>query len=187
MLHILITTTEGKHPSLVKHTKKERENIIMTNDNLMLQPSKVNASKLQEMLDLHRLWLGNSTKGMRFIVDSSTIPFEDCGVFDISNTNLRLVDLRFAILTGAIISNSNLSYANLSGANLSYTDLSGANLRKARLKDADLSDADLRGADLRGADLSGANLIGADLRGVNLIGTDLSGATLSSTTIFYSN
>ena len=91
--------------------------------------------KLQEILEKHRLWLGNEVGG-------------ECA-------NLRWANL----------SDANLRRANLSGADLSGANLSGANLRRANLSGANLRDADLSGANLRSANLSGANLRDADLSG----------------------
>lgn len=77
----------------------------------------------------------------------------DLRCVDLSETNLRGVDLRWAYLI-----NTNLSGANLSGANLGWVDLFGANLRGALLFDANLDGADLSDADLSGATLFGTNL-----------------------------
>ena len=93
------------------------------------------ASKLKEILEQHKLWLEtNGVQGER--------------------ANLSYADLINANLWGA-----NLSYADLRGANLK-----GANLINANLEDADLRGANLKGADLTGANLTGANLSGADLK-----------------------
>ncbi len=112
--------------------------------------------KLEEKLELHKLWLKGEQGGV-------------------------LLDLR-----GANLSGTNLSDANLSDADLSDADLSDADLSDANLSDADLSDADLSGANLSDADLSGANLRYADLSGANLRYANLSGADLSDTDLRFS-
>ena len=81
------------------------------------------ASKLKEILEKHKMWLNGEEGGEK--------------------ADLRGADLRLA----------NLSEANLRGANLSEADLRGANLIGANLRGADLRGADLREADLRGANL----------------------------------
>ena len=63
----------------------------------------MNADELKEILDQHKLWLNDSTKGKR--------------------ANLR----------GANLSRADLSDVSLIGANLSFANLSGANLRGANL------------------------------------------------------
>ena len=93
--------------------------------------------------------------------------------FDLSNTDLRLVDLKGA----------NLSLTDFSQADLYGADLQNADLRLTTFKSANLGGADLRGADLREANLREANLRGADLRGANLKEaklwrSDLKGANL---------
>ena len=101
------------------------------------------ASKLKEILEKHKMWLNGEEGGER--------------------ANLRGADLREADLRGA----------NLNGAYLRWANLSGADLREADLRIAELSATDLRGTDLRRASLREADLSGADLRGADLSGADL--------------
>lgn len=113
---------------------------------------------------------------------------EDCDDWrsmraDLSDADLRGVDLSFANLCGAKLYGVDLSRANLRGANLSCTSLYDANLRKADLSDANLSGANLCDANLYEAILCGtipqaADLYGADLERVNLCDTNLYGADL---------
>jgi uncharacterized protein YjbI with pentapeptide repeats len=74
---------------------------------------------------------------------------------DLSGTDLRGAQLRYANLSGAILYDADLSPKSAGGyyggTNEYLTDLTGANL----------SDADLTGADLTGADLTGADLTGS--------------------------
>jgi hypothetical protein len=113
----------------------------------------VEAEKIREVLDLHRLWLQGKPEGQRA---------------DLSGAYLSWVNLSWAYLSRANLSRANLSWAYLSWANLSWANLSGANLSGANLSGANLSGADLSGADLSGADLSRADLSRADLSGANL-------------------
>ena len=78
-------------------------------------------TELNEVLELHKLWLDSVAGGVR-------------------------ADLRCADLSGADLSGANLRCANLRCANLSDADLSGADLRRADLRRADLRRADLSGA-----------------------------------------
>ena len=76
-----------------------------------------------------------------------------CIFCDLSNGNfkgsdLKGVDLRYAILTGADLSNKDLT-----GTILTYANLSGANLNGV-----DLSNKDLTGVNLTGVDLSSTNM-----------------------------
>ena len=85
----------------------------------------MDASKLKEILDQHRLWIEtNKAQGKR--------------------ANLWGEDLRGA----------NLGGANLTGANLGHANLRDANLSGAILYGADLRDANLGGAKLWGANLT---------------------------------
>ena len=103
----------------------------------------IGGKTLTEILELHKLWLEDNTKGQR--------------------ANLQYANLRYA----------NLRYANLQYADLRHADLQGANLRGANLQHADLQGADLRYAYLQGADLQHADLQHAELQGVDLQGADL--------------
>ena len=71
--------------------------------------------KLKEILEKHKLWLGDAEGGERaYLIDAN--------------------------LSGAYLIDANLRYADLRGA-----DLSGANLRYADLRDADLRNTNLNG------------------------------------------
>jgi len=126
---------------------------------------------------------------------SGSCAFCDLTQGDFKGSDLKDVDLRYAILIGANLSNANLNgailhHANLSGANLDGVDLrnrnlTGANLSGVDLRNKDLSGVNLSGVDLRNKDLTGVNLSGVDLRnkdltGVNLFRVDLSGVDLSN-------
>ena len=107
------------------------------------------ASKLREILEKHKMWLNDEEGGER----------ADLSYTNLYGANLRGADLRYAHFRGAILREANLRWTNLSGADLSYTDLRGANLRGANLRWTNL-----RGADLCEADLCEADLYMADLR-----------------------
>ena len=107
------------------------------------------ASKLKEILDQHRLW--NQTDGVQG-----------------ERADLTRADLRGANLNRADLSGADLRGANLTGANLTRANLEGANLKNADLNCANLEGASLTGADLTGADLTGAKLYGANLKYANI-------------------
>ena len=97
------------------------------------------ASKLKEILDQHRLWIvTNGVQGER-------------------------ADLKDADLRGASLYRANLGGANLRGANLTRANLRGANLTGAKLSRTNLTGANLEGANLYRAYLTGAYLTGANL------------------------
>jgi len=102
--------------------------------------------ELKDILDQHKVWLSDSSKGNR----------ADLSRVDLSGADLSRADLRGANLYGA-----NLSRANLSEADLSEAYLSGADLSRADLREAILSGANLNRANLSGANLSGADLLNA--------------------------
>ena len=71
------------------------------------------------------------------------------------------------------LSDADLREVNLSGAHLVQADLCRADLRGANLFRASMSGTDLIGADLRGANLCGVELCYANLHEANLCGVDL--------------
>ena len=111
------------------------------------------ASKLKEILEKHKMWLNGEEGGEKADLSGANLRGAD-----LYKVNLREADLSGADLRGTCLICADLSGANLRGACLICADLSGANLRGV-----DLSEANLRGADLSGADLRDANLSGADL------------------------
>ncbi len=88
----------------------------------------------------------------------------DCDGCDLSNANLK----------GLQLFNISLRWANLSGA-----DLRGSVLDLADLTGADLSNARLDNSRIRGGVLEGANLMGVALDSVALSGSDLRWSNLS--------
>ena len=89
------------------------------------------------------------------------------------NVNLSEANLRGVNLYGADLSGANLRDVCLNGADLRWANLCGANLINADLRRACLNEANLSGASLREANLSGANLQYTDLREANLCGANL--------------
>ncbi|MDC0471374.1 pentapeptide repeat-containing protein, partial [Candidatus Pseudothioglobus singularis] len=107
-----------------------------------------------------------------------------CVFCDLSNGNfkgsdLKGVDLRYAILIGANLSNTNLNGAILHHSNLSGANLDGTILTNANLAGANLSNTNLNGAILHHTNLVEANLDGVDLSHKDLTGTNLDGVDLS--------
>ena len=97
---------------------------------------------------------------------------------DLTEVDLRGVNLREAHLEWADLSGAHLEGAYLSGVHLEWADLSGAHLEGATLWGAHLEGAILYQAHLEGADLSGAYLEGAILYQAHLEGVILFGAQL---------
>jgi uncharacterized protein YjbI with pentapeptide repeats len=135
---------------------------------------------------LGRLDPKRKRSAVQFLYESSLIKKAD-PIVDLSNADLRSVDLRLKNLR-----NADLSEVDLSEADLRNADLSGADLTEAVLRDADLRDARLPEAILSNANLSGANLSGADLNHANLTfatlkRTDFSSANLRGTDLSEAN
>ena len=108
----------------------------------------INGKTLTEILELHKLWLEDNTKGQRANLRHADLQDADLRHAELQGVDLQGADLRYADLRGA-----NLRGANLQGAELQGVDLQGANLRYAYLQGADLRRAELQGVDLQGADL----------------------------------
>ena len=133
------------------------------------------ASKLKEILEQHKLWLEtNGVQGER-----ANLINADLEGAELTHANLPHADLRDANLIGANLNCANLSYADLINANLWGADLINANLWGANLYCANLRDAKLNGANLYNADLRGAILRDANLEDVSFINANLTGANLT--------
>ena len=131
------------------------------------------ASKLKEILEQHRLWLagkGGSRANLKGAFLYNAILY-DANLKDanLKDANLPTVNFSGADLTGAYLKGAILYGANLQGANLYHANLTGANLYDANLYDANLEDADLTDANLGGAYLCRANLTDAILPDISWI------------------
>ena len=132
----------------------------------------ITKQELKEILNEHKLWLKDSSKGKKA---------------DLSSANLRSVDFRFADLSSAKFSSANLRFANLNSAKLSSADFSSANLSSANLIYANLSSSNLSSANLSSANLSSSNLSSANLSSANLSSSNLSFANLRSSDLSFAN
>ena len=139
----------------------------------MRKPSEViiNGKTLEEILENHLHWLKRDVDGweeMRANLDDA----------DISNTDLRFTNLKYASLNDVNFYKSDLRGANLCQTLLQHTNLSYADFREATLNDADIFNSNLSYADFGNASLVGAylprsNLTRADFQGANLGWADL--------------
>ncbi|PCH81378.1 MAG: hypothetical protein COB90_04735 [Hyphomicrobiales bacterium] len=77
---------------------------------------------------------------------------QGCPGCELSNANLRSMQLQNQNLSGA-----NLTDANLNNASLYNTNLSGANLTNANLRNSNPGNANFTGANLTGADFTGVH------------------------------
>lgn len=108
------------------------------------------------------------------LTEKYTAGIRDFRGIDLSEANLKDINLSNANLAGA-----KLSVTNLSGANLSEANLQEAKLNVARLSDANLSQANLERALLNVANLIRADLSKVQLRGASMIRVELIRAELS--------
>ncbi len=105
-------------------------------------------------------------------------------VADLSDAQMKAVNLTGANLSHVLMNRTNLVLANLNSADLSYARLVGANLSStklvgANLQAASLSDASLTGANLGEASLNQVDLHAARLSRVSALGTRLQSANLT--------
>lgn len=147
----------------------------------MRKPSEViiNGKTLEEILENHLHWLKRDVDGwkeMRANLDGA----------DISNTDLRFANLKYAILNNVNFYKSDLRWANLSNTLLQYTNLSYADFREATLNNAyifnsNLVHADFGEASFIGTYLAHSNLVSADFQGANLAWADLRNCVFDNT------
>ncbi|MEA5509992.1 pentapeptide repeat-containing protein [Crocosphaera sp. UHCC 0190] len=99
----------------------------------------------------------------------------------LTKANLRHSDFTSAICFEGIFDEADLSYSYLTQADFSQAFLSKANLYGVYFIEAYLVDANLKNANLEKADLSNAYLTGANLTGANLQDANFSGSDLTGT------
>jgi hypothetical protein len=131
---------------------------------------------------------------MKNLIHAALSACVDLSDADLRGVNLARIDLsrgRFcrADLTKAILVGADLSRAQLTGADLSSAEMSGATMYKTNLSQANLCDANMTmiqgvsmllcWADLSEANLTNANLVGANLVGAKLFQTIFTGANIS--------
>jgi Family of unknown function (DUF5758)/Pentapeptide repeats (8 copies) len=114
----------------------------------------MNKDELKLILDNHKAWLLDNSKGAKA---------------NLFRANLYGTDLSEVNLSEADLSEVNLYEVNLYGANLYGTDLFRANLSEANLSRANLSRANLSRANLFRANLSRANLFDTILPNFSIV------------------
>ena len=147
----------------------------------MRKPSEViiNGKTLEEILENHLHWLKRDVDGwkeMRANLEGA----------DISNTDLRFVNLKYAILNNVNFYKSDLRWANFRTTSLQYANLSYADFREATLNDTYISNSNLAHSDfsdtsLVGAYLAHSNLTRADFQRANLAWADLRSCVFDNT------
>ena len=135
----------------------------MENNNM----EKIDQETLSAILKEHQLWLDSKGgDGKKADLSNKNLKFVNLEAADLRRANLEAADLRRANLEAVDLRRANLEAANLVGANLERADLAGADLAGTDLRIANLREAILLGANLEGANLEGADLEGANLKGV---------------------
>lgn len=109
------------------------------------------------------------------------------GAVDLSEADFYGTDLRDANLKMAVLTDADFSAADLAGAELYKANLSGAFLTEADLSGAYLAEANLNKADLRGCKLHQVDFTEADLRSSNLSESDLTGVNFSHANVTDAN
>ena len=155
----------------------------------MRKPSEViiNGKTLEEILENHLRWLKRDVNGWEEIdVNGWEEMRAKLDGADISNTDLRFVNLKYASLDGVNLYKSDLRWANFCNSSLQHTNLSYTDFREATLNDTNICDSNLIHADFCDASLVGAylphsNLTRADFQGTNLSLADLRGCVFYDT------
>jgi uncharacterized protein YjbI with pentapeptide repeats len=134
-------------------------------------------------------------RGAHAVLEWRRRNWETGQVLDVTEADLKDVDISGTELYKARFSGANLFHANfydatimdsdLSNADLSWTDMCNANLSRSSFVYANLRYANLRSANLSGADLFGADLSFAILTAANLSETNLSRTNLYGANFFF--
>ena len=78
----------------------------------------IGGKTLTEILELHKLWLEDNTKGQR-----ANLRYANLRYADLRHANLRYADLRHADLQGADLQHAELQGVDLQGADLDFSCL----------------------------------------------------------------
>ena len=119
---------------------------------------QITENELLEILKKHEMWMKEEPGGERA---------------DLSNTDLKGIDLAGAFLPWAILDGANLENAILSGIRLMHAELVGVNFTNAIMSEVNLSSANLTNANLTNVDFTYANLSSAILDNTKLKNTKL--------------
>ncbi|HET8807324.1 MAG TPA: pentapeptide repeat-containing protein [Methylophaga sp.] len=92
---------------------------------------------------------------------------------DMSESNLKGINLQNSQLQGAWFTHSEMHGANLEGAQLQGALMDYTHLVDANLRNANLDGAQMIFSDLSGADLTGASMEGTSVRGIVLCDTTM--------------
>ena len=148
----------------------------------MRKPSEViiNGKTLEEILENHLHWLKRDVEGwkeMRANLDGA----------DISNTDLRFTNLKYASLNDVNFYKSDLRWTNFCKASLQHTNLSYADFREATLNDTDIFNSNLSYADFGNASLVCAHLAHSNLAKADFGGANLCWANLRSCVFYHAD
>ena len=148
----------------------------------MRKPSEViiNGKTLEEILENHLHWLKQDVNGWKELR-------ANLNGADISNTDLRFVNLKYASLDGVNLYKSDLRWVNFCKASLCHTNLSYADFREATLNDANICDSNLSYADFGDASLANTYLVHSNLTKADLQGANLCWANLRSCVFYHTD
>jgi len=118
------------------------------------------------------------TEQLAIYLKEMHLSINDLKEADLSNANLRDLDIRFLNLKEDYLKHADFAHANLTGVNLKEANLENANFTKAILAGADLKEANLENADLTDANLQGANLKEANVEKTTFQNADLTDADI---------
>lgn len=121
----------------------------------------MNEYKLKEIIERHQHYLNHDVDGWEDM--RANLYSKDLSNADLRGVNLQKADLRWAFLCNANLIGANLQYADLKDAYLYGADLEGANFYGANLCNAHMKEANLKGANLENTILFGALFDGAEL------------------------
>ena len=150
------------------------KNVIL--DKLVKMLKLIADELLQEVLQLHKLWLNDNNQGKRAMLHSYDLSYRD---------------FSYAILEKAVFRGSDISNANFSGAKLDQSDFSDCILNNTTFNSASLVScnlshvielkSDFRWTNLSGANLTRANFSGTNFSWANLIRANLTGTIMKNT------
>ena len=155
-------------------------------ENKTLTPNKRHLSLLNRGVKAWNRWRIKNPNAIPDLAGADSLPYE-LSEIDLSDANLRGLNLYGTDLSYAKLVCADLREAKLDNVNLSDADLRGANLSRAKFENTYFTEANLSGTNLSGAILKGCSFYEANLKNADLSNADLSSADLREANLNYAN
>lgn len=153
--------------------------------------------EFREILESHKLWLSDKSKGKRADLSRKDLSNLDLIGVDLSEAKLECAKLNGMILIGTRFERAEMNYADFRNSELIGACFNEAKMRESDMRNCTMSKASFLGADLDFARMNGikaeaskfikAEMYGVNLTGARLIGVDFFGSNMKNAKFNFSD